>query len=205
MSQNWNVPPTGSTYANQALKVDLPNALVSLRTHFSGASEPTAAPAYSTWADTTSGMLRIRNAAETAWVDVCPLASQVMQVVPFHVHGALSAAECQACVPQNCVVQRVILVPDTSTTGSSLGVTEWTFMLRNVTQALNCFSATVTTAAATSGIGGGELAADTPYHLTANQNQTADQYDVLRFTVGANGSPTAVADVSILLVLAPAG
>lgn len=49
-------------------------ALQALASTSSGATEPATTYAYQFWADTTSGNLKIRNTANTAWVTVMPLA-----------------------------------------------------------------------------------------------------------------------------------
>ena len=48
-----------------------------------------------------------------------------------------------------------------------------------------------------SGVGGGELTADTGKVLTPNQNATLAVGDLLYFVVGVNGSPTAVGDCAL--------
>lgn len=58
--------------ANQsgsAFRADLNNALLALASASSGASAPATTYAYQIWADTTNSVLKIRNAANTAWID----------------------------------------------------------------------------------------------------------------------------------------
>ena len=62
--------------ANQvfpALRTDINAALLALATNSSGASAPATTYAYQPWADTTAGVLKIRNAANSAWVSVINL------------------------------------------------------------------------------------------------------------------------------------
>lgn len=57
--------------ANQgfpAFRGDLNNALVALATNSSGTTEPATTYAYQWWFDTTLGVLKYRNAANTDWV-----------------------------------------------------------------------------------------------------------------------------------------
>lgn len=64
--------------ANQsgaAFRADLNNALAALVTLSSGATAPTPTFAYQFWADTTTGILKIRNAANTAWIDIGSLSA----------------------------------------------------------------------------------------------------------------------------------
>jgi hypothetical protein len=64
--------------ANQsgaAFRADLNNQLAALGTLQSGASAPSTTFAYMLWADTTAGILKLRNAANSAWINVGTLAS----------------------------------------------------------------------------------------------------------------------------------
>ncbi len=58
-----------------AFRADLNNALLAIVSQNSGATEPATTYAYQWWADTTTGLLKIRNAANSAWVTVGTLAS----------------------------------------------------------------------------------------------------------------------------------
>jgi len=58
-----------------AVRSDLNNALSAIATNNSGAVEPTTMYAYQLWADTTTGLLKIRNSANNAWVTLGTLAS----------------------------------------------------------------------------------------------------------------------------------
>jgi len=64
--------------ANQsglAFRQDLNNALLAIVSQNSGASAPSTTYAYQWWADTTTGLLKIRNAANSAFVTVGTLGS----------------------------------------------------------------------------------------------------------------------------------
>lgn len=59
--------------ANQTganFRSDLNNALLAIVSQNSGATEPSTMFAYQWWADTTSGFLKLRNAANSAWITV---------------------------------------------------------------------------------------------------------------------------------------
>lgn len=71
MSQLWTPPAAGDQLANARQQWN--DADESLRTRFSGAAEPAAKVAYQSWADTSEGWLKERNAANTAWNYVRPL------------------------------------------------------------------------------------------------------------------------------------
>ena len=62
--------------ANQsgaAFRADLNNALSAIVSQNSGALAPSTTYAYMTWADTTTGLYKIRNAANTAWITLYQL------------------------------------------------------------------------------------------------------------------------------------
>ena len=54
---------TGST-----IRADLNNALSAIVTNNSDSSEPATKYAYMWWADTTTGLLKIRNSSNNGWV-----------------------------------------------------------------------------------------------------------------------------------------
>jgi hypothetical protein len=57
------------------VRADFNSALAALVSLSSGATEPTTTFAYMWWADTTTGILKRRNAADSAWVSVMTLAT----------------------------------------------------------------------------------------------------------------------------------
>jgi hypothetical protein len=63
--------------ANQsgaAFRSDLNNGLAAIVSQNSGAAQPSTTYAYQWWADTTAGLLKIRNAANNAWITIGTLA-----------------------------------------------------------------------------------------------------------------------------------
>ena len=76
MSQNSLVISDGS---GAAVLTAINNAVNSLVTQNSGAGSPATTYAYQMWADTTTGLLKQRNAANTAWVTVGPMADLGIQ------------------------------------------------------------------------------------------------------------------------------
>ena len=63
--------------ANQsgaAFRSDLNNGLAAIVSQNSGAAQPSTTYAYQWWADTTTGLLKIRNAANSAWITIGTLA-----------------------------------------------------------------------------------------------------------------------------------
>lgn len=64
--------------ANQsglAFRQDLNNALLAIVSQNSGATTPSTTYAYQWWADTATGLLKLRNAANSAWITIGTLAS----------------------------------------------------------------------------------------------------------------------------------
>lgn len=61
--------------AGAAFRSDLNNALSAIVSQNSGATAPATTYAYQLWADTTTGLLKIRNAANSGWITVGELAS----------------------------------------------------------------------------------------------------------------------------------
>ncbi|GLC97858.1 hypothetical protein Tamer19_72670 [Cupriavidus sp. TA19] len=53
-----------------SFRADLNTALQAIATNQSGSSGPPATYAYQFWADTNAGLLRMRNAANTAWITI---------------------------------------------------------------------------------------------------------------------------------------
>jgi hypothetical protein len=57
-----------------AVRGDINAAIQALASQNSGATEPATRYPYMVWADTTAGKIKIRNAANSAWIDYCPIA-----------------------------------------------------------------------------------------------------------------------------------
>ena len=64
-----------SNQSGAAFRGDLNNGLAAIVSQNSGATQPSTTYAYQWWADTTTGLLKLRNAANSAWVTVGTLAS----------------------------------------------------------------------------------------------------------------------------------
>jgi hypothetical protein len=72
--------------ANQsgaAFRSDLNNGLSAIVSQNSGSAAPSTTYAYMWWADTTTGLLKIRNAANSAWVTVGTLATTNLGLAPL--------------------------------------------------------------------------------------------------------------------------
>jgi hypothetical protein len=66
-----------------AVRSDLNDALAAVVSNNSDTTEPTTTYAYMWWADTTNGLLKIRDAANSAWVTVGTLASANLGLAPL--------------------------------------------------------------------------------------------------------------------------
>lgn len=74
-----------------AVRTDLNAALAAVLTNNSGASSPTTTQAYMLWADTSAGQLKIRNAANNAWVVIGTLGTANLGLVPASGGSQLNA------------------------------------------------------------------------------------------------------------------
>ena len=63
-----------SNQSGAAFRADLNNGLAAVVSQNSGATQPSTTYAYQWWADTTTSLLKIRNAANSAWITVGRLA-----------------------------------------------------------------------------------------------------------------------------------
>jgi hypothetical protein len=59
--------------SGSAVRADLNNALAAIVSNNSNATEPATKYAYQWWADTNAGILKFRNAANDAWIDIIQL------------------------------------------------------------------------------------------------------------------------------------
>ena len=59
--------------AGSAFRADLNNAMLALVSQNSGATAPATTFPYQLWADTTTGVLKVRNSGNSAWVNICDL------------------------------------------------------------------------------------------------------------------------------------
>jgi hypothetical protein len=65
------------------VRSDLNNALAAIASNNSGATEPTTTFAYQTWADTTTGLLKLRNAANSGWVTIGTMSAANLGLLPL--------------------------------------------------------------------------------------------------------------------------
>lgn len=100
--------------AGAAFRSDLNNALAALFSNNSGATEPAAMTAYMLWADTTSGWLKQRNAANNAWINRLKLADATTATGAALISAASVAAAQQAIDVEVGVDVQAFLVSGTN-------------------------------------------------------------------------------------------
>ena len=66
-----------------AVRADLNDALAAIASNNSNATQPSTTYAYQWWADTTTGLLKQRNAANNAWITIGTLASTNLGLMPL--------------------------------------------------------------------------------------------------------------------------
>lgn len=202
MSQAYTATIAGTDDANTVLKTTIPNNFAALASCFSGASAPATTFAYMTWFDTTNKLVKVRNAANSDWVIFGPLlgtAGRILRPITFSTSLSATTVFAWPRMPCPAVIYGVNIASQATSSGSSAGVTEWQWALRNVTGGVNLFSGTVGTGTSLGGVGGGEITLDASYALLADQNAAVATGDVLRFTATKVGSPTTLTNVVVEL------
>lgn len=79
MSQNSVVVPNTGTLTGLAMVNAVNAAIDTVQSNLSGNADPGAVGAYRLWADTTTGLLKIRNAANSGWITLGTLADLGIQ------------------------------------------------------------------------------------------------------------------------------
>lgn len=99
--------------------VDINAQLAAIVSNNSGATEPTTMYAYQWWADTSSGLLKIRNAANSAWVTIGTLGSANLGLLAL-TGGTLTGALNEA---QGANIASAATVNLTTATGNYVHIT----------------------------------------------------------------------------------
>lgn len=93
-------------------RADVNNALAAIVSNNSGASEPATKYAYQLWGDTTNDQLKIRNAANSAWIVVGKLSAVNLGLAP--IENPSFTGTSGIVIPSGTTAQR----PGTPTTGT---------------------------------------------------------------------------------------
>jgi len=209
MSQTYALPAL-TDYANQALATGIPNALEALRSSFSGSAAPSSPSpvAGQIWADTTTGYLKVRNLANSAWVVIARLSTSLLLQLATDGQASVSATLTTKfngyALPGT--VSRLILLCETASTSSSGN--EWRMQLKKYPNSapgspVDLISATVGTFTALGGVGGGaEFVAHKAYVLTPNQNLTLAELDVLELVLTKAGTATTLVNFRAFVEIA---
>lgn len=165
------------------------NTVAALSTNFSGTSAPSTPIAGQWWLDTTTNQLKLRNAANDAWI---PAMRFPVKIDERSMSSPASFNAFLNCPVPGATIEAVRIL-STTTTSSSDGTDNYTFDVYNVTDSHSLFSSAPTT-------NGSEIPANTAYDLTPNQNNTITADDVLEFRCTVNGSPTPITRLSVEVV-----
>lgn len=177
------------------------SVIASIMSSWSGTSEPGSSIRRKglVWLDETGKRLKLRNIANAAWLEMGTIHAKVDERSAWSSTFSVYLPP----LPQAVEIESIAIVVDTTTSGSD-GSNNYAFNLTNLTQTEEMFSADPTTAASVSGVGGGEITANTAYILTPNQNDVIAANDVLQFTVTVTGSPTTLTAASVFVNAYPA-
>lgn len=190
MSQDYpDIPVSLSATVTDAL----PKRTNDLRSCFSGATEPPASirVAYMLWADTTTGLLKQRNGANSAW----NIVGSMSEAPRFRLHATLENITASTFalfhLDKACKVVQAVLVPDTATAGSD-GSNNYGFQFidrgTDGTGTDTMFASAPTT-------NGAEATAKDAYVLTPDQNETGlAAGTVVEVQVNVNGTAPATTD-----------
>ncbi len=179
-----------SDTVNAALLTKAVNNFAVIQNNFAGSSAPASPIAGQWWLDTSGSprVLKMRNAANSAWITVIPNADTTggglerIIAVPVLI-GTLTTTDnkyLHICGPGTTTISDVVLVTEASI--SSSGVNFWTFNVRNLTAGVNLRSAVKST-------NGAAITADTAYALGLDQNLTPASGAVLQLQTTITAAP----------------
>lgn len=119
MSQHdYNV--SNQTYP--ATRSDLNNVLGAIQTQNSGSSAPSTIVANMVWADTTDGLLKVRNSADTAWIPYTRLSTDWVQAAKTGTYN-IASSDNMSVVPFDCsAASRTCTLTSAATLGEGFRV-----------------------------------------------------------------------------------
>jgi hypothetical protein len=191
MAQTFVIPTTDTAHST-AIATNLANNDLALVSGHSGATEPTTTYAYMVWNDTTTGLRKVRNAADAAWITVGALdQNHSIRSYCGHELGTISASQdfYLGAVSEDATAARVGIITSTSTSSADAS-NEITVQLRNLTQSLDLFSATVGSFTTLAGVRtDSEFLLDAVSWFIPDQNTSLNADDVLELQLTWVGSP----------------
>lgn len=170
--------------AGLAFRNDLNNVLAAIISQNSGATEPTTMVAYMFWADTTSAILKQRNAGNTAWVSLFNMTTNQWL-------GSVAGNAATITVADAAADTTTWLMLATSQTGDQVPATD-TGLTYNAST--NMLAANISGSAAGITNAGGQIPFPATQIPSADVN-TLDDYEEGTFTGTLNGctsSPTMI-------------
>lgn len=191
MTQSFDLPSASDSLSASLAKLN--GGLESLQNCFAGATAPDASirVAGMFWFDTANALLKIRDAADAAWVVIARL-DQVNYSFESNSYTFTAAAAGYSTeirlpifrAPYDMSVKAAHLLPWIATSGSD-GSNYWESYIRNLTQSLDLCSAKWVS-------NGSELASGVAKDLAVDQNLDIAQGDVIAGTIRSVGAPTSL-------------
>lgn len=174
------------------------DSLDALRSSFIGGTAPPVTVAGMLWADTSAAVLNIRNATNTAWVEVASLATSALHAFTIN-KGTASASFTyyMGRIPTPAEIVGCYLI--THPGGTSNASDFWQFQLRNLTQANDLLA----TAKSTWIGSADDPVEDVPYSIPPDQNLVIATGDVLEFQATKNGAAAALTETCVQVVYKP--
>lgn len=182
MAQDFDSNLSGVTL-KAAIDTKIKGSLDALRSSFLGGTAPTTTVAGMLWADTSSGILKIRNATNTAWIEVAAFGQDGVHVITINKGTASSSFTYyfgKFFSPAEIVGCTLVTHPS----GTSDASNYWSFQVHNLTQSLDLLA----TPRATWIGSADDPVEDTPYEITPDQNATVSTGDVLEFQATETGT-----------------
>lgn len=172
---------------SNALQVDVRDVLgkrsLALQSTHLGPTAPSVMVAGLMWFDTTAGLLKIRNAANSGWLVISEVATGAL----FVMRGTLEAITVSKALLLRATraidVAKLVLSPSDATSGSD-GSNNYGFnLLDHGNGGASLFSAAPST-------NGAEATANTAYELVPDQNLSVAAGSVLEVQINVAGSPS---------------
>lgn len=147
------------------------------------------------WADTTDGVMKMRNAGDTAWIPLWDLTHGIFLSSQCHaISGSGGVANSPLFVaPFDCTIHKIYLASSQTTSGSD-GSNHWEVAIENATAA-NTLKATA------KNTDDEEFTQGVAWDVAVDQNLDIDDGDVLQLDLTKVGSPTSLTNKQFLIVL----
>lgn len=198
MTQEWPFPIEDTASAQTVLKESLPEAIESVATEFAGATEPSPTFAYQRWIDTANGLVKQRNAANSAWVVVRKLFADAQASTVEVFSWTLTATTTIYLLLTDAATRIDEVLVSVAAPTTSNGTDHWTIMVANATDTLDLMAAAFDT-------NGSDFAANTPQAMGIDQNNTiatAGKRVAITFTKAGSATDLTAVGISVRLTRA---